>query len=92
MSLLTDIEKTHERAWSEEDTLPRGEDHETLRHAMDRLKLPWGKDRARAVGRHEGFDVHGDAEAWELDDGTIVVSSYPGASEIWTRKRTAVHD
>ena len=91
MSLLTDIEKTHERIWAEDDAIPRDPDHhETLRHAMDRLGLPRGKDRARALGRYDGFDVLGDAEAWELDDGTIVVSSYPGASAIWTPKKTTV--
>ncbi len=88
MSLLTDLEKTHVRAWAEDDATLRDPDHESLRDAMDRLGLPWGKDGPTESVRHEGFVLLGDAEAWELDDGTVIVSSYPGASEIWTPKCT----
>jgi hypothetical protein len=90
-TLLTDIKKTHVLAWSEDDAAPRAIDHEGPHAAMLRLGRRWEElDEAKAAGRHEGFDVHGDCEAYELEDGAILVLSWPGNSALWVVKCTVV--
>ncbi len=64
-NLIVDLEKTHVRVWSEDDTTTRTHpDHEKPHAAMERLgrSLP-EIEKLRDTPRHEGFDVHGDAEA-----------------------------
>ena len=76
MSLLADLKKTHVLAWSEDDAMPRAPDHEGPVGAMKRLGRSWEDAMAlRGTGLHEGFDVHVDAEAFELGDGDILILS-----------------
>lgn len=90
-NLLAHLNETHVLAWSEDAATTRLPDHEDPRAAMKRLGRRWEElEEAKAAGCHEGFDILGDCEAYELKDGAVVVLSYPGASEIWTLKCAVV--
>ncbi len=83
-------EETHRLVFMEDDAAY--EDKETVREAWVRLygetypiKHVGNTHDRRFAGGVEGILDCGDATAWELRDGKIVVSSFDGAS-IWEPK------